>query len=262
MLAILSPAKTLDFDSRQKCMQFTQPKYVGQSQQLIQQLRQLTPAQIASLMGLSDALAQLNAARFAQWQLPFTLENARQAILAFKGDVYVGLAAETFTTKDLAFAQQHLRILSGLYGVLRPLDLIQPYRLEMGIGLTNKKGKNLYDFWGEQLTESVNQQLEETKAACLINLASNEYFKAIQAKKIARPIITPVFKDEKKGQFKVISFFAKKARGLMAAYLIKQRATEPEALKNFTETGYQFNKTLSTKTEWVFCRAESLMEKR
>ncbi len=261
MLAILSPAKTLDVESPQKCTQFTQPQFLDQSQQLVQQLRTLTPIQVARLMDISDALAQLNVARFTQWHPLFTLDNARQALLAFKGDVYIGLAAEKFSTKDLAFAQQHLLILSGLYGLLRPLDLMQPYRLEMGTGLVNAKGKDLYAFWGSQLTEAVNQQLEETKSACLVNLASNEYFKAIQTKNIARPIITPVFKDEKKGQFKVISFFAKKARGLMAAYLIKQRVTEPEALKDFTESGYQFNATLSTKTEWIFCRAESLMER-
>lgn len=261
MLAIVSPAKTLDFDARQKCVQFTQPRFLDQSQQLIRQLRKLTPAQLAGLMDISDALAQLNTARFAQWQLPFTLENARQAILAFKGDVYVGLAVEKFLAKDLAFAQQHLLILSGLYGLLRPLDLMQPYRLEMGTGLVNAKGKDLYAFWGGQLTEAINTQLEETRSACLVNLASNEYFKAIQPKKIARPIITPVFKDEKNGQFKVISFFAKKARGLMAAYLIQQRIKEPEAVKQFSAAGYQFNTKLSTKTEWVFCRAESLAEK-
>lgn len=260
MLTIISPAKTLDFKSHLACTEFTQSSYLDESQELIEQLRRLSPTQLAQLMGVSDALSQLNAARFAQWQRPFTLANARQALFAFKGDVYIGLAAETLSPKDLAFAQKHLLILSGLYGILRPLDLIQPYRLEMSTPLTNARGKDLYAFWGSQLTEALNRQLEATNAACLIHLASHEYYKVIQAKKIIRPIITPVFKDEKKGQLKVISFFAKKARGLMAAYCIKHQLKEPEALKDFAEAGYQFNQHSSTKTEWVFSRKESFME--
>ncbi len=254
MLAILSPAKTLDFESPNPCQQLTQPQFLADAQQLIELLQKLSPTKIASLMQLSDALAQLNVARFSQWQPPFSLTNARQAILAFTGDVYVGLNAETLSAQDLVFAQQQLRILSGLYGILRPLDLIQPYRLEMGTALENLRGKNLYAFWGQQLTDAINHQLQSTDAVCLVNLASHEYFSVLQPKKIIRPIITPVFKDEKKGVFKVISFFAKKARGQMAAYMIRHRLTQPAALQSFSVDGYEYRPALSSELEWVFCR--------
>lgn len=209
MLTVISPAKTLDFDSEPHTTIHSQPAFLKQSQQLIKELKKLSSAEIASLMKLSDKLSGLNAARFHEWQTPFNLDNAKQAVLAFKGDVYTGLDAESLDDKELEFAQQHLRILSGLYGVLKPLDLMQAYRLEMGTKFVNKKGKDLYQFWASQLRE----HLEADSAMAdgiLINLASNEYFKAVEAKKLNARIITPVFKDQKNGHYKIISFYAKK----------------------------------------------------
>ncbi|ERK12435.1 MAG: peroxide stress protein YaaA [Pantoea sp.] len=256
MLMVISPAKTLDYESPLATQTFTQPALLEKSQQLIDVARDLSPAQIASLMGISDKLAHLNAERFNEWQPPFTLENARQAILAFKGDVYTGLQAETFSEKDFAFAQQHLRMLSGLYGLLRPLDLMQPYRLEMGIKLTNPAAKDLYGFWGDLLTEKLNAALAEQGDDVLINLASDEYFKAIKPKKLAGRLIKPVFLDEKNGKFKVISFYAKKARGLMSRYVIQHRLTKPEQLKKFDVDGYFFAAAESSENELVFKRHE------
>ncbi|ADU67936.1 peroxide stress protein YaaA [Pantoea sp. At-9b] len=256
MLMVISPAKTLDFESPLATQTFTQPALLEKSQQLIDVARDLSPAQIASLMGISDKLAHLNADRFNDWQPPFTLENARQAILAFKGDVYTGLQAETFSEKDFAFAQQHLRMLSGLYGLLRPLDLMQPYRLEMGIKLANAAAKDLYGFWGDLLTEKLNAALAEQGDEVLINLASDEYFKAIKPKKLAGRLIKPVFLDEKNGKFKVISFYAKKARGLMSRYVIQHRLTKPEQLKKFDVDGYFFAAAESSDNELVFKRHE------
>lgn len=256
MLMVISPAKTLDYESPLATQRFTQPALLEKSQQLIEVARDLSPAQIASLMSISDKLAHLNAERFNQWQPPFTPDNARQAILAFKGDVYTGLQAETFSEADFAFAQQHLRMLSGLYGVLRPLDLMQPYRLEMGIRLANPAGKDLYSFWGDQLTTALNAALAEQGDDVLINLASDEYFKAIKPKQLNGQLIKPVFLDEKNGKFKVISFYAKKARGLMSRYIIQQRLTQPEQLKQFDVDGYAFDAAESTDTELVFKRRE------
>jgi uncharacterized protein len=256
MLMVISPAKTLDFESPLATQQFTQPALLEKSQLLIDVARDLSPAQIASLMGISDKLAHLNADRFNSWQPPFTLENARQAILAFKGDVYTGLQAETFSDKDFTFAQQHLRMLSGLYGLLRPLDLMQPYRLEMGIKLANPAAKDLYGFWGDLLTEKLNAALAEQGDDVLINLASDEYFKAIKPKKLAGRLIKPVFLDEKNGKFKVISFYAKKARGLMSRYVIQHRLSKPEQLKKFDVDGYFFAAAESSENELVFKRHE------
>lgn len=238
MLMVISPAKTLDFTSPLATQRFTQPALLDDAQTLIKVARRLTPAQIGSLMHISDKLAGLNADRFHQWQPPFTLQNARQAILAFKGDVYTGLQAETFKEKDFDFAQQHLRMLSGLYGLLRPLDLMQPYRLEMGIPLANPKGKDLYSFWGDKLTEALNAALAEQGDEILLNLASDEYFKAVKPKKLKGRIIKPIFLDEKNGKFKVISFYAKKARGLMSRYVIQHRLSKPAQLKKFDLEGY------------------------
>lgn len=207
-------------------------------------------------MGISDKLAGLNAARFAEWHTPFTPENAKPAVQAFQGDVYLGLEAETFSDDDNAFAQQHLRILSGLYGLLRPLDLIQPYRLEMGTKLANPAGKDLYAFWKDTLTEALDRAVAESGTPVLVNLASNEYFKAIDAKRLEARVITPVFKDEKNGQLKIISFYAKKARGLMSAWMIRQRLDDPEGLKEFDVAGYRFNATLSEGDTLVFTRRE------
>lgn len=256
MLMVISPAKTLDYESPLATQRFTQPALLEKSHQLIDVARDLSPSQISSLMGISDKLAHLNADRFNQWQPPFSLENARQAIMAFKGDVYTGLQAETFSDDDFDFAQQHLRMLSGLYGLLRPLDLMQPYRLEMGIKLANPAGKDLYGFWGDLLTEKLNEAIAEQGDDVLINLASDEYFKAIKPKKLNAELIKPVFLDEKNGKFKVISFYAKKARGLMSRYVIQNRLTKPAQLKKFDVDGYFLDGAESSENELVFKRRE------
>lgn len=256
MLILISPAKTLDYQSPLATHRFTQPALLEYSQQLIEQARKLSAPQIATLMGISDKLASLNATRFHEWQPDFTPDNARQAILAFKGDVYTGLQAETFTEADFEFAQQHLRMLSGLYGVLRPLDLMQPYRLEMGIRFATSAGKDLYQFWGDTITDTLNSVLDAGQDDVVINLASDEYFKAVKTKKLHAPVIKPVFLDEKNGKFKVISFYAKKARGLMSRYIIQQRLTRPEQLSAFNAEGYTFDSAVSTDQELVFKRHE------
>jgi cytoplasmic iron level regulating protein YaaA (DUF328/UPF0246 family) len=257
MLMLISPAKTLDFDSAPATDKHTQSDFLAESQALIDELQALSPADVSGLMRISDKLGLLNFDRFQAWQTPFNLDNAKQAVLAFQGDVYTGLAAETFTADAFDFAQQHLRILSGLYGLLRPLDLIQPYRLEMGTKFSNRRGANLYQFWGEQLTQAVNQQLAAINSKAVVNLASNEYFKAIKPKQLAGEVITPVFKDWKNGQYKIISFYAKKARGLMSAYAINNRLTSAEDLKHFDVAGYGFAAQLSSEREWVFTRKEA-----
>ncbi|MCJ8324851.1 MAG: peroxide stress protein YaaA [Rhizobiales bacterium] len=252
MQIVISPAKTLDFDSKPTTNIYTDSIFLDQSSLLIDRLAKYSVARIAKLMSLSKNLATLNAERYKSWQLPFNPDNAKQAILAFKGDVYLGLVAETMSQADLDFAQQNLRILSGLYGVLKPLDLIQPYRLEMGTSLKYQRANNLYQFWGDKITNSLNEEGQDT----LINLASNEYFKAIKPKKLNANIITPIFKDCKAGNYKVISFFAKKARGMMARYIIDNRLTQPENIKSFQVAGYYFNAEQSTANEWVFLREE------
>lgn len=253
MLMVISPAKTLDFDTAPVTQQHSQPRFLDDSEKLIKILRKMKPADIASLMKLSDKLAGLNAARYEDWQPPFDLDNAKQAVLAFKGDVYTGLDADSLDKAGFDFAQQHLRILSGLYGVLKPLDLIQPYRLEMGTKLANNAGKDLYAFWGSKLRDSL-QDDEGMADEVLINLASNEYFKAIEAKKLKARIITPAFKDWKNGQYKMISFYAKKARGLMSRYIIDNKLTDPEKLKQFDYAGYRFSEDMSDGDDWVFIR--------
>ena len=256
MLILISPAKTLDYQSELATTRYTQPELLDHSQQLIKVARKLSAQQIKALMGISDKLADLNATRFHDWQPDFTLKNARQAILAFKGDVYTGLQAETFTEADFDFAQQHLRMLSGLYGVLRPLDLMQPYRLEMGIRLENAKGKDLYQFWGETITNTLNDAIKAQGDDIVVNLASDEYFKSVKTQKLNAQIIKPVFLDEKNGKLKVISFYAKKARGLMSRYIIENRLTKPEQLTTFDSEGYFFDEALSGKGELVFKRHE------
>ncbi|EJF7712503.1 peroxide stress protein YaaA [Providencia rettgeri] len=256
MLITISPAKTLDYESPLATQQFTQPELLSESQKLINVCRKLTPADIASLMKISDKLAGLNAARFAEWHTDFTPENARQAILAFKGDVYTGMQAETFSQNDFEFAQSHLRILSGLYGVLRPLDLMQPYRLEMGISLKNTRGKNLYEFWGDIITKQLNQALAQQKDQILVNLASDEYFKSVNTKKLDGQIIKPIFLDEKNGKYKVISFYAKKARGLMSRFIIQNKLTKTDQLTDFNLEGYQFDESQSKGNELIFTRPE------
>lgn len=254
MRIVISPAKTLDFETAPVTDQYSQPDWLDDSQQLIDELRLLSQADVATLMKLSDKLAALNMARFGSWSTPFTTDNAKQALLAFKGDVYTGLDAESFSDQDFDFAQQHLRILSGLYGLLKPLDLIQPYRLEMGTKFANQRGKDLYQFWDNKLTDALNQEFNEQAEPILVNLASNEYFKAVKVKALQARVITPVFKDWKNGQYKIISFYAKKARGLMSAYIIKNQLTEPEQLKGFDLDGYYFSEEHSKGDQWCFLR--------
>ena len=254
MLMVISPAKTLDYETPPATPRFTQPEHLEHAQVLIDQLRDFSPAQIADLMHLSDKLAGLNAARFGSWQPAFTPDNAKQALLAFKGDVYTGLNADDFSEADFDFAQQHLRMLSGLYGVLRPLDLMQPYRLEMGTKLANVRGNNLYDFWGERISGWLNEALAAQGDEVLLNLASNEYFSAVKRKALNARIIDTEFKDLKNGQYKIISFYAKKARGLMARYVIKERLSTPDDLKAFTYEGYRYSAEASKPDTLVFLR--------
>ncbi len=261
MLVLISPAKTLDMEQAAPIVEFSQPEFLRESKQLINELRHLAPQDISALMSISDKLGALNFDRFAQWKSPFNLHNAKQALFAFQGDVYTGMAAQEFSVEDIHFAQQHLRILSGLYGLLRPLDLMQAYRLEMGTGFVNSKGKNLYEFWGDKITHALNKHLIEASSSCVINLASQEYFKAVVPKKLNAEIITPIFKDEKNGTYKIISFFAKKARGMMSAYIIQQAIREPDAIKDFNLAGYGFNQALSSRNEWIFTRSIESLEK-
>ena len=254
MLTVLSPAKTLDYESPSITDQTSTPQFMDQSALLVDDARTMAPDDIRSLMGVSEAIASLNHERFMNWAPESTIANAKQAILAFKGDVYTGLEAETMSTKDLEFAQVHLRILSGLYGLLRPLDLMQPYRLEMGLKFSNQRGKNLYEFWGERITDAINTDLSSAGMETLVNLASNEYFKAVKTKSLNADIITPQFKDLKNGQYKMISFFAKKARGVMARYIIDNQLTDPEQLKSFTGSGYYFSAEQSSGNNLVFLR--------
>lgn len=256
MLIVVSPAKTLDYESSLPTQAHSLPEFIDQSAKLIDVCRKLTPAQIGSLMKVSDKIAGLNAARFEQWSKDFNFENARQAVFAFKGDVYTGLDAYTLSDKALDYAQGHFRMLSGLYGLLRPLDLMQPYRLEMGTKLENPQGANLYAFWDESLTAKLNQELAASKSDYLVNLASNEYFKAVKPKLLDKPVVTPVFKDCKNGQYKVISFYAKKARGMMARYIIENEIKDIQGLKGFDTAGYYFVEAESNDKELVFKREE------
>lgn len=254
MLTVISPAKTLDFETPPSTRRKTQPEFLERSAALVEDARRLSPDDIRGLMGISENLAQLNHQRFMNWETPFNLDNAKQSLLAFKGDVYTGLEAETLNADGLNFAQKHLRILSGLYGLLRPLDLIQPYRLEMGLKFANRGGDNLYQFWGDELTKTLNKQLKKSGSPVLVNLASNEYFKALHPKTLDADMVTPVFKDRKGDKYKIISFFAKKARGQMARFIIDNELNEPEGLKKFKVDGYRYNKGESTAREWVFTR--------
>ncbi len=254
MLILISPAKTLDFETPVKARSATQPEFLPQSEALISELQALTPDGVSSLMNISEKLGLLNFERFMDWHTPFTRENARQAVFAFKGDVYTGLDAGQFSTAELKFAQKHLRILSGLYGVLRPLDLIQPYRLEMGTKFGNARGKDLYEFWGTAITESLNKQLKSLKANTAVNLASNEYFKAVHKRQLDAEIISPVFKDLTNGKYKIISFYAKKARGQMAAWIIRRGITEAKQLKKYRVAGYSYCADMSTPAMPTFIR--------
>lgn len=254
MLSVISPAKTLDFETPAGTRKSTQPEFLEQAATLVDDARKLEPADIRGLMGVSENIAALNHERFMNWHTPFDRDNAKQAVLAFKGDVYTGLEAETLSAAQLTFAQKHLRILSGLYGVLRPLDLMQAYRLEMGLKFANSGGANLYEFWGDELARSLNKQLKKTGTPILLNLASNEYFKAVKAGSLEADVVTPVFKDLKNGKYRIISFFAKKARGQMARYVIEKEINDIPALKRFRVAGYRYNAKESSARELVFTR--------
>lgn len=254
MLIVISPAKTLDYDTPPKTKTFTLPDYLDHSEALIARARQYSALDIAELMAVSMKLAELNFERFERWRTPFTPDNAKQAVLAFKGDVYTGLDAESFSAADFTFAQNHLRILSGLYGLLRPLDLMQAYRLEMGRKVDTARGKNLYEFWGTTITEGLNRQLKKLKSPYLINLASNEYFKSVKPRALDGEIITPEFKDWKNGQYKMMGVYAKRARGQLSRFVIRNRLTDPQQMKGFDVDGYRFNEELSSGNRWVFTR--------
>lgn len=257
MMIVLSPAKSLDFDTPVPTEHFSQPAFLSDAGKLMKTLRQLTPEDLSSLMKISSKLGDLNVERNHNWHTPFTPANARQALFAFTGDVYVGLEAHSLSNKDLEYAQQHLRILSGLYGLLRPLDLIQAYRLEMGTALQHDTTNNLYSFWGDRLAARLNDELAATKGKALLNLASQEYFRAVNERVLSEPVISPVFRDYKNGTYKIISFYAKKARGMMAAWVIHNRVKDPQALKDFDVAGYRFSATESTPSEPVFLRKQA-----
>jgi len=254
MLIVVSPAKTLDFQTTAITKAHTLPDYLDDSQLLINRLRLFSSLDISELMKVSVKIADLNFDRYEAWRKKFNTKNAKQSVLAFKGDVYTGLEADSFSAKDFDFAQKHLRILSGLYGMLRPLDLMQAYRLEMGSRLATERGKNLYQFWGSTITNGLNKQLKKTKSDHLINLASVEYFKAVKVKELNAEIITPSFKEYKNGEYKMIGFYAKKARGMLSRYIIKNRLKNPEDIKNFNDEAYKYNKKLSKGNDWVFSR--------
>lgn len=254
MLIVVSPAKTLDYETPPKTKVFTLPDYLGNSQELISRLCQLSSLDISELMKVSTKIADLNVDRYQAWSKKFTEKNAKQSVLAFKGDVYTGLDAESFSAGDFNFAQKHLRVLSGLYGLLRPLDLMQPYRLEMSAKLDTRHGKNLYEFWGSTITEGLNAQLKKIKSGYLINLASNEYFKAVKPKALNAEVITPAFKEYKGGEYKMIGIYAKKARGMLSRYIIQNRLTDPQDIKAFNQEGYKFSQKLSEGNTWVFSR--------
>ncbi|NLZ12522.1 MAG: peroxide stress protein YaaA [Alcaligenaceae bacterium] len=256
MLVVLSPAKKLDYDSPVRTTKHSQPQFVLQAQGLIDVLRQKSATEISGLMSLSDTLARLNVERYQAWEPKFTQTNSRQAVLAFNGDVYEGLDAATLSDDQLDWAQQHVAILSGLYGVLRPLDLMQPYRLEMGTRLATGKGKNLYDYWGTEIAEYLNQSLAQQGSDVIVNLASEEYFRSVDQKVLKARVVQCVFQDEKNGTWKIISFYAKRARGLMARYIVDHRIDEPEQLKGFNVDGYAFYPEASTDLKLVFRRPE------
>ena len=256
MFFVLSPAKNLNEKAPAPVKEFTQPYLLAEAEILMRQLRELAPQQIAELMHVSDKIALLNVERNAEWHTPFTPDNAKQAVFMFNGDVYEGIAADTLKPEQIQYLQQHVRLLSGLYGVLRPLDLMQPYRLEMGTAFANTRGKNLYEFWGDLITDLLNDTLAQAGSDILINLASQEYFKSVNTQKLKARLITPVFKDEKNGKYKIISFYAKRARGLMVRYAAEHNITDPEMLKNFDYEGYSFNAAASNESEWVFMRKE------
>jgi cytoplasmic iron level regulating protein YaaA (DUF328/UPF0246 family) len=256
MIILLSPAKTLDFENPAVEKTCTEPEFLSLSKNLIAGLSKMSNEEISKLMGISVKLAALNSERYKSWNVKHESKNSKQAILAFKGDVYEGMKAWDYTKEDFIYAQKNLRMLSGLYGLLRPLDLIQPHRLEMGTVYANPAGKDLYAFWGDRLCNTLNRELKASGSRFLINLASQEYFKSTQPKNLEGEIVSPIFKDEKNGKFKIISFYAKKARGMMASHLIKNRIDSIDGLRKFNNSGYQFEPSESTDLQPVFLRSE------
>jgi cytoplasmic iron level regulating protein YaaA (DUF328/UPF0246 family) len=252
MLIVLSPAKSLDLDTPPTTDRRTTPQFIDRAAELIRVLKAYSPAQIGALMSISDPLAVLNVTRYASWHPDHA--DARQAVMSFDGDVYTGLDARNLQPKALAYVQDHVRILSGLYGVLRPFDQMHPYRLEMGTRLANPRGKDLYAFWGELVTGALNEALAANGATALVNLASEEYFKSVKPKLLSVPLVVPVFEDWKNGKYKIISFFAKRARGMMARYAAERGIRDPQDLKGFDVDGYAFDGSVSTEKEWVFRR--------
>ena len=257
MITLVSPAKKLDFSNSDILSQFSQCDFLKNSQILIDETKKMSISELKNLMKISDKLAETNRARFNQWSIPFTKENAKQAILSFKGDTYVGLNAETFSNKDFEYAQDHFRILSGLYGILRPLDLIQPYRLEMGTKLENPNGSDLYGFWSDQIAKKLNNTLKDHASKVILNCASVEYFKSVDTNTLDATIVSPVFKDVKNGQAKIISFFAKKARGMMARFIIQNRIDKVDDIIKFNDAGYTYQPKESTPNNPLFIRAEA-----
>jgi cytoplasmic iron level regulating protein YaaA (DUF328/UPF0246 family) len=254
MLAVISPAKSIDFEKTVSTQKFTMPEMLVKAEKLAARLKNMSPAQLSALMDISADLGELNFKRYQEWHQPFAPENAKPAVFIFNGDVYQGLKAETLPEEKLELAQTRVRILSGLYGVLRPLDLIQPYRLEMGTKLKYYKSADLYDFWNPEITKKINEALAESGSKVLVNLASNEYFKSIDKKKLKATIVTPDFKDLKNGEYKMISFFAKRARGLMTRFILENNITQPADLEAFDREGYAFNPRLSKPANPVFTR--------
>lgn len=252
MKIVISPAKSLNFESKAPTQEFSQPKFLNEADRLNKILKKKSARSLSKLMSISPALGQLNYERNQNWKIPFDLDNAKQAVYAFSGEVYRGLDVNSLPMEDLGFLQENLRILSGQYGILKPLDLMQPYRLEMGTKLKVGVNPNLYKFWGDQITKALNSELE--KGELFVNLASNEYFKVLQPKDLKVPVITPVFKDYKNGEYKIIMTFAKLARGLMVRYIVDHKVTTLEGLKGFNYNGYGFDENLSTDTELVFTR--------
>ncbi len=254
MIIILSPAKSLNFKTDSPFQSFSLPAFVNEAQILINVLKCYSPDHLTELMNISNGLGELNYLRFQKWETAHNNENSKQAIFAFNGEVYNGFRAHTLTADEIDFTQKHIRILSGLYGVLNPLDLIQPYRLEMGTKLKVDAFRNLYSFWGEKISSILNEELEKHKSACLINLASHEYSKAAKLKEIKSQVITPVFKEFKDGSYRVIAVYAKKARGLMSRFIVSNKIDIPEDIKHFDAEGYHFCENLSSGDEWVFTR--------
>ena len=254
MHIIISPAKKIDFKTETEVSTFTNIRFTDEATFLAKGLKSMNREELAKLMNISSSLAKLNFDRYQNWHYPYSQEEALQAIFAFKGDVYAAMNVQSLSDRSIGFAQKHLSILSGLYGLLRPLDLILPYRLEMGTKLKNSKGDDLYKFWGDKITGLLNQDMADAKSEVLINLASNEYYKSINTKKLKAKVVTPIFKNSKNGEYKIISIFAKKARGLMARYIIQNEIRNPENLLGFNEDGYYFNSNLSSPDKPVFTR--------